>query len=147
MARLLAIATHTKKRGDLTSLQSADITLEKGVANDFRGKPGKRQITVLTREGWEAACKEAGETLDWQVRRANLLIEGLDLFESTNQVLQIGEVKLLITCETDPCERMEDAYPGLYKAMLPEWRGGVCCRVIQAGEIKVGDQVELLDGE
>ncbi len=145
MASLLGIATHARKRAPLETRQSAEITLEKGVADDFRGKPGDRQVTVLTQEGWGAACTEAGVDLNWLERRANLLIEGLDLKESAGKVLVIGGAKLLITRETDPCERMEEAYKGLYEAMLPDWRGGVCCRVIAAGEIKLGDKVELLD--
>jgi len=145
MANLLGIATHAKKRAALTSMQSADVTLEKGVANDFRGKPGKRQVTVLSREGWQAGCQAVGVELDWTARRANLLIEGLDLQKSAGRVLKIGDTKLLITQETDPCERMKEVHAGLYDALLPEWRGGVCCRVIQRGRISVGDTVELLD--
>ena len=145
MAKLLGIATHVKKRGKLERLLTTSVTLEKGVADDFRGKPGSRQVTVLSREGWLAACEAAGVELDWTERRANLLIEGLDLQESAGQLLGIGDVRLLITKETDPCERMEEAYAGLYEAMLPEWRGGVCCRVVRAGQINVGDRVGLFN--
>ncbi len=145
MASLLGIATHAQKRAALVSMHSAAVTLEKGVADDFRGRPGKRQVTVLSREGWQAACQTVGVDLDWTARRANLLIEGLDLQQSAGRVLSIGDVKLLITKETDPCERMKEVHAGLYDALLPQWRGGVCCRVIQAGQIRVGDSVELLD--
>lgn len=145
MAKLLGIATHAEKRGKLEQLQSAPVTLEKGIAHDFRGKPGKRQVTVLTLEGWQAACADAGVELDWTERRANLLVEGLDLQSSAGQVLKIGGAKLLITKETDPCERMEEVRCGLYQALLPEWRGGVCCQVVEAGQIHVGDVVELMD--
>ena len=30
---------------------------------------------------------------------------------------------------------MDEAEPGLMAALKPDWRGGVCCRVIQGGEI------------
>ena len=147
MARVLGIASRTQKRAAMELLDSVEITLEKGVGDDFRGKPGKRQVTVLTREGWRAACAEAGVELPWTERRANLLIEGLDLNQSAGQILKIGDVQLLITGETDPCERMEEAQPGLFSAMAKAWRGGVCCRVIRPGRITVGEQVELIHGE
>ena len=145
MATVKGIATHPKKRAPLALLQSAMVTLERGVGEDFRGKPGERQVTVLSEEGWRAACAVAGVALDWTERRANLLIEGIDLKASAGRVLKIGDVRLRITRETDPCERMEEVHAGLYEALLPEWRGGVCCRVIAAGEITLGDKVELLD--
>ena len=146
MAQLLDIAIRAKKRAEMQWLQSAQVSLEKGVANDFRGKPGKRQVTVLTQEGWQAACTEASVELPWRERRANLLIAGLDLEESSGAVIRIGAVKLLITCEADPCQRMEEAQPGLFAAMTKQWRGGVCCQVLEAGKIRAGDEVELIRG-
>ncbi|HHJ80874.1 MAG TPA: MOSC domain-containing protein [Candidatus Tenderia electrophaga] len=147
MAQLSGIATRAKKRADMQLLQSAAVTLEKGIADDFRGKPGKRQVTVMTQEGWQTACAEAGVDLSWLERRANLLVEGLNLQESVGAIIRIGTVKLLITRETDPCQRMEEAQPGLFAAMAKQWRGGVCCQVLEAGQIAVGDEVELLGGQ
>jgi MOSC domain-containing protein YiiM len=40
---------------------------------------------------------------------------------------------------------MEAISPGLFNALASEWRGGVCCRVIAAGEVAVGDEVVLID--
>ncbi|ALP52466.1 hypothetical protein Tel_04505 [Candidatus Tenderia electrophaga] len=151
MARLLGIAKRARKRAAMQLLQTAEIRLEHGVADDFRGKSGARQVTVLTREAWQAACAELGlgaaDTLPWTTRRANLLIQGLDLRDSSGRILKVGEVELLISRETDPCERMEQACPGLLAAMAKEWRGGVCCRVLVAGRIQIGDPVALVDAD
>jgi MOSC domain-containing protein YiiM len=38
---------------------------------------------------------------------------------------------------------MERAQAGLYNALKPEWRGGVCCRVVQGGDIAAGDPVSI----
>lgn len=143
MARLLGIAIRTRPRQPMVLLQGAMVTADRGIAGDFRGKPGKRQVTVLTREGWESACASMNIERPWQERRANLYIEGVDLFESVGRVLQIGSLRLLITGETDPCERMEALVPGFFDALASGWRGGVCCRVLANGEIAVGDEVKL----
>ncbi len=147
MGRLIGIATREKKRAPMRMLTQAAVSLEGGVAGDFRGKPGKRQVTVLSREGWQAACDASGEAFDWTVRRANLYIEGVDLRRSVGRVLEVGHLRLLITRETDPCERMAEVSPALERALLDEWRGGVCCRVIEAAKIGVGDRVELVDAD
>jgi len=145
VGRLLGIAIRHKKRGTMHQLDHASVTTATGVANDFRGKPSERQVTVLTREDWQAACQEIDQTLPWLTRRANLYIEGVELQNSTGKYLCIGQLQLLITRETDPCNRMQEAHANLFEALAKAWRGGVCCRVIQDGSITVGDQVRLVD--
>ena len=49
-----------------------------------------------------------------------------------------------ITDECEPCERMEALHPGLRAAMTPDWRGGFLGRVVEDGEIAVGDEVRIL---
>jgi len=147
MGHLLGIAIRHKKRGEMKALAAAHITATAGVADDFRGKPGNRQVTVLSQEAWLAACEEIQATLPWLTRRANLYIEGIDLHNSAGHLLKIGPLELLITRETDPCNRMQEAHDKLFEALAKDWRGGVCCRVIQEGKIAIGDRVELIDAQ
>ena len=56
-------------------------------------------------------------------------------------MLAIGDVRLEVTVEVEPCNRMEEASPGLQAAMRPDWRGGVGCRVIAGGDIAIGDAI------
>jgi MOSC domain-containing protein YiiM len=143
MAQLLDIAYRTAKRAPMLLLDTAKITAETGVNSDSRGKPGKRQVTILSKEAWERACNDLGNDLPWTTRRANLLIEGLDLENTTSQQIIIGDVVLEINGETDPCSRMDEASEGLKNAMMSEWRGGVLCSVISGGTVSKGDEVIL----
>ena len=127
----------------MQELAEAEVTLDGGVADDFRGRAGRRQVTVLSLESWQAACREAGRTeLPWTTRRANLLVTGVDL--AAGGVLRIGAVELEVTGETAPCERMDEACPGLRGALTPAWRGGVTCRVRQPGSLAPGVPVSVL---
>lgn len=139
--RLLGIAVREKSRGSMEEMESLAVTTSQGLVGDFRGKPGPRQVTVLAREDWNSACETLGKDLPWTVRRANLLIEGVKLRETTGSIIRIGELTLQVMGETDPCSRMDETEPGLREALLPDWRGGVCCRVVEEGEISLGASV------
>lgn len=145
MSRLTGIAIRSAKRKPMQTLHVAQVTKSHGVEHDFRGKPGRRQVTVLSNKAWLQACSEMNQELDWLTRRANLLVDDIDLYESTGKVIKIGDVKLLITGETDPCSRMNEAMPGLFDALLKNWRGGVCCKVISEGKVLLSDKVELIE--
>ena len=56
-------------------------------------------------------------------------------------VLRVGTVELEVTGETAPCDRMEEAWPGLRAALAVGGRGGVTCRVRRGGELAAGDPV------
>ena len=147
MGTLLGIATRTASRAEMITVDEASVTTESGVADDFRGRPGPRQVTVVVREAWDEACRSLDTSVPWVTRRANLLVEGVTLREATGRRLEVGDVILEITGETAPCNRMEEQCEGLREALVPDWRGGVTCRVVQEGRIRIGDPVSLHDGE
>lgn len=143
MGRLSGVARREKKRAPMETLQNAQVSAETGVANDFRGSPGRRQVTVISAAAWRSACADLQRELPWTTRRANLLVEDIDLADSTDSVIHIGAVRLLVTGELDPCSRMDEQCPGLTSALTPEWRGGVSCAVLQGGDVSLGDTVTL----
>ena len=143
MGKLENIATRHAKRAPMIESRKILITLEGGLAGDSRGKLGKRQVTVLAREAWDRALTGLTPPIPWTARRANLLVSDLDLADSLGQTLTIGPIVLEITGETAPCERMDEACPGLKEALEPEWRGGVTCRVVRGGSIQIGDEAKL----
>ena len=146
---LAGIARREHPRAPMETLEAADVTLEAGVEGDFRGKlkpngRGRRQVSLIEACDWAAAMDELGLALPWEMRRANLLVEGLDLPQEAGVRLRIGEdVVLEITVECDPCFRMEEIAPGLEAALTPDWRGGVLSRVIAGGRIAVGDIIRI----
>lgn len=146
---LAGIARHAFPKGPIETIDQVAISVERGVQGDFRGivKPGgrgRRQVTLIERGDWEAAMAEVGHSHPWFERRSNLLVEVLDLPQIPGMKLRIGsDVLLEITRMTDPCERMEALAPGLKAALLPDWRGGACSRVLAGGDIRVGDTIRV----
>ena len=126
--------------------EKAEVMLEAGkgiLGNVDRSR--RRQVTIIEREAWDAATKEAGASAPPSGRRANLMISGVRLANTRGRVLRVGGVRIAIGGETTPCERMDDVAPGLRDALTPEWRGGVFGTVLDDGAITVGDAVQWDD--
>lgn len=120
----------------------SEATLVEGLGlegNADRG--GYRQVTLLDADAWETAAAAVGAEIDPAARRANLLLRGVDLHESADRVLRIGDCRIKIRGETLPCARMEDAAPGLREALGPDWRAGAYGMVLDGGPLEVGDSV------
>jgi MOSC domain-containing protein YiiM len=125
-------------------VDNAQVTVANGITGDFRGSQRGRQVTIMSESAWQRTCQEIDSELPWTVRRANLLVDDIEFDASwVGKTLQIGEAELLVTGETDPCSRMDEQHRGLTAALTSEWRGGISCDVIKAGDIKIGDQVEF----
>jgi MOSC domain-containing protein YiiM len=132
----------------METLDHADVTVAQGLRGDFRGslKPGRnrRQVTVMAAEAWRDALRELDYAVPWEQRRVNLLVEGLELERSEGaRIIFDSGLVLEVTGECDPCSRMEEIALGLKAVLLPHWRGGVTTRVIDAGPIRVGDNVRI----
>jgi MOSC domain-containing protein YiiM len=141
--RLIGIARVKELRAPLEEMESAAISKDTGIEGDARGMKRGRQVTVLFREGWDDACRDVGVALPWVTRRANLYVEGVERPRAIGGHIAIGDVVLVVRQETDPCDLMERAQLGLRQALTPDWRGGVCCEVLQGGTIRKGDAVIL----
>jgi MOSC domain-containing protein YiiM len=100
-----------------------------------------RQVTIIAQEQWRAMMGALGAAVDPSARRANVMVSGIDLANSRGRVLRLGGVRVHIRGETRPCERMDEALPGLRAAMDPEWRGGAFGEVLDDGVVTIGDTV------
>ena len=101
-----------------------------------------RQVTSVSRERGKAVAEALGQHVDPVLRRANLLISGVDLENSRGNMLRVGSGRLRVNGETRPCERMDAQLPGWRAERRHRWGGGVYASVLADGKIAVGDPVE-----
>lgn len=140
VGRLDAIWIKRKKRGPMDAANEAVLVAGKGIRGNANQR-GKRQVTIIERERWDELMKELGADLSPSARRANLMVSGVSLSGMRGRVLRIGGCRVRIYGETKPCERMDEALPGLQRAMRPDWGGGAFGEILDDGEIRVGDPV------
>lgn len=148
--RLSGIATRAAPRAPMEVHEHKSVTRDAGVTGDHRGalaaRKGyfRRQVSLIEAESWQAALDELGAELPWQMRRANLLIEGVRLPRAAGARVFIGDAcELRITGECDPCFRMEEILPGLEAALTPDWRGGFVAEVVRDGDVRIGDGIRI----
>jgi MOSC domain-containing protein YiiM len=128
-------------RGSMESVEQATLVPNQGVAGSV-DRSRRRQVTLLESEAWAACMAELGVHKDPALRRANILLSGVRLARTRGRVLVIGGARLAIGGELTPCERMDEATPGLQAALRPDWRGGVFAHVLSGGVIRLGESVE-----
>lgn len=142
-ARIAGIAVKTAHRQPLEEVAEADVQ-DSGIVGNV-AQSDHRRVTLLSREQWEQVQTELSMDLPWTTRRANILVEGMDLGATMGKTLSIGEVELRIEGETHPCGLMDEYCLGLKTALVPDCRGGVHARVISTGKIAVGDTVSVAE--
>ena len=141
MGKLLAICTSPKRGTVKTEVSSAVLTPEWGIVEDAHGGNWHRQVSMLSAEKIEAFRKKIW--VDYGAFGENLVIEGFD-FRSlpVTSRFAIGDVVLEMTqigkeCHNDCVIKQQTG-----ECIMP--REGVFARVLEGGEIHVGDEVTLL---
>ena len=146
MGNVLGISARIESRAPMVVFASAKVSFKHGVGDASRGlKRNGRQITIMSKEAWEDTLSDLGQDLHWTTRRANILIEGIGLENTTGKVLKVGSFLVEITGELNPCYRMDEQADGLTKALTPNWRGGVTCKLLREGIVNENDSVTFMD--
>ncbi len=125
--------------------EELEMVPELGI-RDNADQGGRRQVTVIQEEVFRELADTLGPRLDPAMRRANVMVRGVDLHGSRGKILHLGECRILIRGETRPCERMDEALEGLRDALRPDWRGGCFGHVLVGGTVRIGDEVWLEEG-
>lgn len=123
-------------------IEACTVVTGRGLELENRA-PGRRCVTLLCLESWSDTCRELDVQLPWYTRRANLLVEGIDLGATIGHPIQIGPVRLWIHAETKPCKLMDELHSGLRAALVPSYRGGVLGQTLTNGTVRLGDSVVL----
>ncbi|MDX1757103.1 MAG: MOSC domain-containing protein [Marinobacter sp.] len=133
-------------RGEaMQALDRVTVTPGQGLEGDrFQGRETSlRQVTLIQREHLHviASCLQR-EAIGPEVLRRNIVVSGLNLLALKGKTFRIGDVVLEYTGQCHPCSKMETTLgPGGYNAM--RGHGGITARVVEGGELALGDEVQV----
>jgi len=126
-----------RKSGRMDGHERRQAIAGQGLEGCAHANPPKREVLFASKEHLDAVGVEPGAT------RENLTVEGDDVERwPVGQRVRAGGAVFEITMVCDPCHRMDELRDGL-RAEL-QGRRGMLARVVESGEVAVGDEIELL---
>jgi MOSC domain-containing protein YiiM len=145
MARLGSMGTISgiwtspaRNSGRMDGHERVRALADHGLEGCAHARPGgKRQVLFASNEHLDAVGVEPGRI------RENFTVSGDDVHGwPVGQRVRAGTALFEITMVCDPCERMDAIRPGLRREL--EGKRGMLARVLEEGEIALGDDVELV---
>ena len=126
-----------RKSGTSTRHERVTAVAGLGIEGCAHANPPKREVLFVSRQHLDALDLAPGAI------RENITVAGADVETwPIGQRVQAGDAVFEITMVCDPCERMDALRPGLRKQL--EGRRGMLARVVDGGDVAVGDELSLL---
>ena len=126
-----------RKSGVSTAHDRVRAVAGHGFEGCAHANPPKREVLFVSQEHLDELELQAGTI------RENITVAGDDVeLWPIGQRVRAGEAVFEITMVCDPCERMEALRPGLRERL--EGKRGMLARVVEGGDVAVGDELSLL---
>ncbi len=127
-----------RKSGRMDGHDRVRALADHGLEGCAHARPGgKRQVLFASSQHLDAVGVEPGRI------RENFTVDGADVHAwPVGQRVRAGTAVFEVTMVCDPCERMDAIRPGLRGEL--EGRRGMLARVLEEGEVALGDSLELL---
>src|SRR6059058_1814132 len=136
MASVIGVFTSpARKSGRSERHERRRAIAGRGLEGCAHANPPKREVLFVSKEHLDSVEVEPGAI------RENITVEGTDVEKwPVGQRVRVGAAEITMVC--DPCHRMDELRDGL-RAKL-EGKRGMLARVVESGEVAVGDKVELV---
>jgi MOSC domain-containing protein YiiM len=126
-------------RMPMMEVEEAETVVDKGFRECIHGrKNSRRQVSLMDIETLEKLGVAPGQV------KENITTRRLNMRRLKPGVrLRVGESLLEVTVPCNPCPRMDEIRRGLEKELAGQ--RGWLCRVVEAGAVRRGDGIEILE--
>jgi MOSC domain-containing protein YiiM len=123
--------------GVSSSLERARAVAGHGFEGCAHANPPRREVLFASEDHLRTVGVEPGAI------RENVTVAGADVQAwPVGQRLRVGDALFEITMVCDPCHKMDELRQGLRSEL--EGKRGMLARVVESGDVAVGDELELL---
>lgn len=145
MAKIIGICISEKKGTQKNQVSSARLIENFGIENDAHAGKWHRQVSLLSYDKIKE-FREKGANVEFGAFGENLIIDEYD-FRSlpVGTRFKIGDVILELSQIGKECHSHCAIFHAVGDCIMP--REGVFTEVISGGEIKVGDEIELIEAD
>ncbi len=141
MGEVVSIHIARSRNGPAEALQRARVHADYGLEEDWRSRRGRSgQLTLIEEEALDDVAGQLGHSIPPGASRRQIVVRGLALNRTIGRRLRLGPALVYVEEPCDPCSNMERTVGPRAQAAM-ENRGGVRCRVLEGGELRIGDSV------
>jgi MOSC domain-containing protein YiiM len=139
---LTSIHVAKGRRLPMRAVEGATVEAGKGIVGDRYHWARHRQVSVQSVAALRAASEAFGADVPAELTRRNLTVDDGVVPTAPGSLIRVGDVLLEVVRVAAPCKLLDDTIGrGAQEALRR--RGGSICRVLEGGEIVVGDLVDL----
>ena len=145
MGKVIAVCTSDKKGIQKTEVPSIRLIPDMGIEGDAHAGRWHRQVSLLALEKIEA-FRAKGVNVEFGAFGENVIVEGFDLRTlPVGTRFRIGDVLLELTQIGKECHTHCAIFHQVGDCIMP--REGVFTVVLEGGEIKAGDEIEMIEAD
>ena len=143
MAEIISIHIVRKQNAPTESCNQVMVRSNFGIVGDYRSDKFQiGQITLVEAEIINAMSRKLGYDIPDGASRRQIMVKGITLNELIGRNLRMGQILVRVEDKCNPCKNMETRIgPGAKDAMND--KGGIRCRIIEGGELHVGDKITV----
>jgi len=126
----------------MKAVSSASVEAGAGIVGDRYHGAKHRQVSVQSLASLAAAAERFGADIAPGLTRRNLTISSGEVPREPGALIRVGPVLLEVVRVAAPCKLLDDTIGrGAQDAL--RHRGGSICRVLEGGEVTLGDPVSF----
>ena len=148
MAEVFKLGIAANNNQPIKEVISIEVLANKGIVGDRHFHDFNdpyNQISLIESENIDYYNSKYGLNISYIDFRRNIITKGIKLNDLIGKIILIGKVKVEGIDLCRPCKHLSEILKqqNIIKEFLR--RGGLRCQILNSSEIKVGDQIKVLE--
>ena len=148
MSEVLKLGITSKNNQSIDEVDSIAVIANKGIIGDRHFKEFNdpyNQLSLIESENIDYYNIKYGLNIPYIDFRRNVITKGIQLNNLVGKKLTVGNVELEVNDLCRPCRHLTEILKqdNIIKEFLR--RGGLRCQILSSSNIKIGDEIKILD--